>query len=178
MRFSSYFFAASLLVAAVPALGSVFATVHGVVHDPQHRPIAGASVTLQAADSDFVLHAATGSNGEFELANTPIGVYRLTVSAPGFAESTQPLTIASGTNPILHIPLNLGAATESVVVQGSSNVIDTVTPTTLITRKMIDETPGAGRTIGMEMITDYVPGAEKPGRLGNQAAASEEPGQQ
>ncbi len=159
MRFSSYFFAASLLVAAVPALGSVFATVHGVVHDPQHRPIAGASVTLQAADSDFVLHATTGSNGEFELANTPIGVYRLTVSAPGFAESTQPLTIASGTNPILHIPLNLGAATESVVVQGSSNVIDTVTPTTLITRKMIDETPGAGRTIGMEMITDYVPGA-------------------
>ena len=36
---------------------------------------------------------------------------------------------------------------------------DSVTPTTLITRADIDETPGASRTIGMEMITDYVPGA-------------------
>jgi hypothetical protein len=34
-----------------------------------------------------------------------------------------------------------------------------VTPTTLITRADIDQTPGASRTIGMEMITDYVPGA-------------------
>ena len=36
---------------------------------------------------------------------------------------------------------------------------DSATPTTLITRAEIDETPGASRTIGMEMITDYVPGA-------------------
>ena len=34
-----------------------------------------------------------------------------------------------------------------------------MTPTTLITRQTIDETPGADRTIGTEMITDYVPGA-------------------
>ena len=41
---------------SIPALATVFATVHGVVHDPQHRPIAGAQVTLQAADSNFTLH--------------------------------------------------------------------------------------------------------------------------
>ena len=34
-----------------------------------------------------------------------------------------------------------------------------VTPTTLVTRATIDGTPGASRTLGMEMITDYVPGA-------------------
>ena len=59
--------AASLLAASLPALATVFAAVHGVVHDPQHRPIAGAKVTLQAADSAFVLHAATNSDGEFAL---------------------------------------------------------------------------------------------------------------
>ncbi|MDE3148892.1 MAG: carboxypeptidase regulatory-like domain-containing protein, partial [Acidobacteriota bacterium] len=159
MRFRSFLPAALLLAAAVPVLATVFATVRGVVHDPQHRPISGASVTLQASDSDFTLHAATGSNGEFELTNAPIGVYRLTVVAPGFATATQALTIASGTNPLLHIPLELGAASQTVVVHGSSSAIDTVTPTTLITRQMIAETPGASRTIGMEMITDYVPGA-------------------
>jgi hypothetical protein len=62
----------------------------------------------------------------------------------------------------LHIPLAIRRATQTVVVSGSEDsglATDSVTPTTLITRKMIDETPGASRTIGMEMITDYVPGA-------------------
>jgi hypothetical protein len=160
MRFLFHALAGALLAAAsLPAFATVFATVHGVVHDPQHRPIAEATVTLQAADSAFALHAATNADGEFELPEAPIGVYRLTVTAAGFAGATETLTVASGTNPILHIPLELAGATESVVVNGTASSADTVTPTTLITREIIDETPGADRTTGTEMITDYVPGA-------------------
>ena len=153
---------ALLFAASISAWATVFATVHGVVHDPQHRPIPGAQVTLMSADSAFTLNARTNAGGEFELPQAPIGVYRLQVSAPGFAVSTQPLTIASGTNPILHIPLDLAATAQTVVVQASateSTATDSVTPTTLITRKQIDQTPGASRTIGLQMITDYVPGA-------------------
>ena len=148
--------------ASVPAVATFFATVHGVVHDPQHRPIPGAQVTLQAADSAFALHATTDSRGEFELPQAPIGVYHLQVDAPGFASVTQPLTISSGTNFVLHIPLSLESATQTVVVSGSpdsSVATDSVTPTTLVTRQQIDSTPGAARTTGMQMITDYVPGA-------------------
>jgi hypothetical protein len=161
MRTSSILAVPLLLVASIPALATVFATVHGVVHDPEHRPIAGAEVTLQAADSAFALHAITGSNGEFELPQAPIGVYQLRVSASGFATATLSLNLASGTNPVLHIPLLLQSAAQTIVVNGSDSSVstDSVTPTTLITRKQIDETPGAGRTTGMEMITDYVPGA-------------------
>ncbi len=146
-------------IASLPAFATVFATVHGIVHDQQHRPIAGAAVTLKASDSGFVLRAITDSEGAFEFEQAPIGVYSLTVTASGFAAVTEPLTVASGTSPILHIPLPVGAATESVVVHGAPSAADTVTPTTLITRQMIDETPGADRTTGMEMITNYVPGA-------------------
>jgi hypothetical protein len=156
------FAAALLLAAAIPAFATVFATVHGVVHDPQHRPIAGAAIILQAADSDFVLRATTNSDGEFELAQTPIGVYRLKITASGFADTEQPLTVASGTDPVLHISLPVASAIQTVVVQGletSLSASDSVTPTTLITRADIDQTPGANRTIGMQMITDYVPGA-------------------
>ncbi len=148
-----------LLATSLPACATIFATVHGVVHDSQHRPIAGAEITLQASDSSFVLHARSSAEGAFELPQAPIGVYRLTVSAPGFESVNETLAVASGTNPVLHIPLEVGAVTQSVVVSGSASSADTVTPTTLITRAMIDETPGASRTIGMEMITDYVPGA-------------------
>jgi hypothetical protein len=162
MRNLSCLALAVLLAASLPALATVFASLHGVVHDPQHRPIANARVTLQAADSDFGLSATTDSEGSFELPQTPIGVYRMKTEATGFATVTQTLTIASGTNPVAHIALPVAAATESVVVEGSPDsglAVDSVTPATLITRSMIDETPGASRTIGMEMITDYVPGA-------------------
>ncbi len=147
---------------ALPAMATVFAVVHGVVHDSQHRPIADATVTLQAASSAFVLTAASDSGGDFELPQAPIGVYRLQIAAAGFDTVSQPITLVSGTNPILHVVLPVASATATVVVEGSSDsglTTDSVTPSTLITRKMIDETPGASRTIGMEMITDYVPGA-------------------
>jgi hypothetical protein len=156
-------FAALLFVAAsMPALATVFATVHGVVHDPQHRPIAGASVTLQAADSAFKLQATTGSDGEFALPQAPIGVYRLSIAATGFSTVNEPVTLASGTSTVLHIQLAVAPVTQIVQVEAGldpGTATDSMTPTTLITRAMIDETPGASRTIGMEMITDYVPGA-------------------
>jgi len=150
------------LAVSLPAFATVFATVHGVVHDPQHRPVAGANVTLQAADSGFMLRAKTSTEGEFDLLQVPIGVYTLNVAAPGFATVKQQIEVASGTNPVLHIPLSVAPATQTVLVQGldsSISAVDSVTPTVLITRADIEQTPGAGRTIGMEMITDYVPGA-------------------
>jgi len=151
---------ALLLAASLPALATVFATVHGVVHNPEHRPVAGAAVTLQATSSAFALHATTNADGEFELGQTPIGVYRLTVLAAGFASSAETVTVVSGTNPVLHIPLALEGAAQTVVVKGeTTTAADTATPTTLITRLTIDETPGADRTTGMQMVTDYVPGA-------------------
>ncbi len=151
--------AALLLLSSLPVRATVFGTVHGVVHDPQHRPIAGATVTLTTPNSDVVLQDTTNSIGEFELPQALIGIYTLNVSAPGFASMTETLTVASGTNPVLHIPLAIGGGTQSVVVHGTASAADTVTPTTLITRQTIDETPGADRTTGTEMITDYVPGS-------------------
>jgi hypothetical protein len=159
MRRYSFLVVAVLLIASLPAFPTVFATMHGVVHDPQHRPIAGAKITLRAADSDFVLHATTNGDGEFELPAAPIGVYCLTVEAKSFNTGTQTISLASDTNPVLHFMLSVGAVTQSVVVNGEPSAADTATPTVLITRQMIDETPGADRTIGAEMITDYVPAA-------------------
>ncbi len=148
-----------LVVSSLPASATVFATVHGIVNDPQHRPVAEASVTLKASDSDFVQHATTNAEGAFEIDQTPIGVYLLTVTAPGFASASQSLTVTSGTNPVLHIPLAVGTTTNSIVVEGAPSAADTVTPATLITRQIIDQTPGGSRTNSMTMITNYVPGS-------------------
>ena len=159
MRFLYRFTSLLILATSLPAFATVFATVRGVVHDPQHRPIANARVTLQAADSAFALNAATDSDGAFELPQAPIGLYRLQVDAAGFASVTETLTIASGTNPVVHLALPIASATESVVVEGATAQVDTVTPTTLVSREMIEQTPGAGRATSFAAITDFVPGA-------------------
>jgi hypothetical protein len=143
------------------AYASVFASVQGVVHDPSHRPVAGARVTLKATNSEFVLHATTGQDGTFHIEQAPIGVYTLSAEAPGFAPTHVSVQLASGTNPAFHLQLSIGKANETVEVHESelSLSLDSVTPTTLVTRADINLTPGADRTIGAEMITDYVPGA-------------------
>src|SRR5581483_4685293 len=90
----------ALLAALSPAAyATVFATVRGVVHDPQHRPVAGAHITLKSQDSAFSLQATTGSDGAFSLPEVPIGSYTLEIKAEGFARASQQITLASGTNP-------------------------------------------------------------------------------
>ena len=159
MRKGIFLVSAYLLAASIPAFATIFATLHGVVHDPQHRPLAGAHIALQATNSDFSLSTSSNADGEFDLSQVPIGAYKLSVSASGFGTIDQTITLASGTNPIVHVALPVASATETVVIESSQVQVDTVTPTTLVSRQMIEETPGAGRVTSYAAITDYVSGA-------------------
>jgi TonB dependent receptor/Carboxypeptidase regulatory-like domain/TonB-dependent Receptor Plug Domain len=143
------------------AHATIFGQVQGIVHDPQHRPVSGARITLRAVHSDFMASRQTNQDGSFRLPAIPLGEYVVTVSQTGFSTLEQNITLASNTSPILHFELRIGGVKESVTVStqsGKANV-DSVTPTTLIGRIDIAQTPGADRTNGLQMITDYVPGA-------------------
>ena len=161
----SYFYRCCLLLVAVVYLpyasAAELTAVRGVVHDPQHRPIADATVTLRAAHSDFVVSDKTNSNGEFSSSAVPPGVYLVTVVQTGFTTTTQSITIASGTTPVLHFELQVASVQQSVVVNSDASVVnpESVTPTTLVSREDIARTPGASQTNSLAMITDYVPGA-------------------
>src|SRR4051812_38391814 len=87
------------LVLGVPALATVFGTVRGVIHDPSHRPIAGAEVVLQATGSSYSQTGRTSESGEFEFAAVPIGEYKLQVRHSGFGDTEQPMVVISGTAP-------------------------------------------------------------------------------
>jgi outer membrane cobalamin receptor len=151
----------ALFLGPTVALAAIFTQVHGVVHDPQHRPIAGARVELHAATSAFTQTALTAQDGSFSIPSVPLGDYILTISQSGFSTAKQTLTLASDTSPILHIELELSTVqqTTTVTAEPTTANINTVTPTSLISRQDIAQTPGADRTNSMAMITDYVPGA-------------------
>ena len=140
---------------------TIFGRVQGIVHDPQHRPVAGASVKLQATTSDWSQTAQADANGEFSFTTVPVGDYKITVTQPKFETAEQTITVASGSSPILHFQLTIAPLNQSTVVTAPAEVanMDSVTPTTLVDREDIAQTPGADRTNSMAMITDYTPGA-------------------
>ena len=53
MRKILWLFPLLFLFSLKPAHATVFGEVQGIVHDPQHRPIAGATVVLKSANSAF-----------------------------------------------------------------------------------------------------------------------------
>jgi outer membrane cobalamin receptor len=144
---------------AVVSLATVFGTVRGIVHDPQHRPVFGISVVLKARTSDFTQTTQTDANGEFHFDAVPLADYTVSVSSDGFATIEQMLTVLSGTAPVLHFELQLASQSQSVTVSASPAQAESVTPTTLVNRLEIQETPGASRTNSLAIITDYVPGS-------------------
>ena len=141
---------------------TVFGTVRGVVHDPQHRPVAHASLKLQSANSDWSASAETNDQGEFSFPAVPFGDYSVSVTAAGFSPETQTLTLASETSSILHFQLSIAPVKQTTVVNAaevSTSEMDTVTPTTLVDRQDIERTPGADLTNNLAMITDFTPAA-------------------
>ena len=156
-------FSLSVLLLLTPSSirAATLGQVQGIVHDPGHRPIAGAHIVLHAANSDLSFNADTNTEGAFSILAVPAGVYIATVTSPGFATLQQTITVTSNGSEILHFPLAIAALHETAVVQAdaSSANPDTVTPTTLVTRAEITQTPGADRTNSMAMITDFTPGA-------------------
>ncbi|HTW79890.1 MAG TPA: TonB-dependent receptor [Terracidiphilus sp.] len=151
--------AALMMTASLPAFATIFGSVRGVVHDPQHRPIQAAHLTLKAQTSDWTQSQNSNDNGEFQFTSVPIGNYTVTVSMNGFRQVSRDVIVQSDTSPILHFQLAVAGANERVVVPGTpvEALTDSATPTTMLSRNDIQQTPGADRTNGMEMITDYVP---------------------
>ena len=144
---------------AAASRATVFGTVRGIVHDPQHRPVSGIQVILKAKASEFNLEARTDDAGQFHFDAVPLGEYTVAVSDANFVADTQSVAVLSGTAPILHFEMRLPTQNQTVVVSADAAQTETVTPTTLVNRLQIQETPGAARTNSLAMITDYVPGS-------------------
>jgi hypothetical protein len=162
-RLSAPFLAVLMALALVAPPGvraADIGDVHGVVHDAEHRPVAGASVQLKAVASDWSRGVKSDADGEFAMSGVPLGDYLLNVSQSGFETASLPLTVVGGAAPSTHVQLSAGESLQTVTVTATTlpNAV-TFTPSTLIDRQEIQQTPGAARSNSLAMITDFVPGA-------------------
>ena len=101
---------ALLLFGAAYAHATVFGSLRGIVHDPQHRPVAGAEITLEAAHSDLKLTAVSNQSGEFNLPAVALGDYTIAISKAGFASLRQTVTVSSDSSLTLHYMLAIAPA--------------------------------------------------------------------
>ena len=119
------------------AHATIFGSIEGIVHDPQHRPITDATVHVKSATSDVTLTAQTNQEGAFRIAAVPVGAYIVTIQQPGFSSLEQRITVASNTSPILHFELAIASVEQSasVTAERPTANVDSVTPTTLVDRR-------------------------------------------
>ena len=140
------------------AWAATLGNVHGIVHDPQHRPIAGAAVTLHAQASNW--SATTNSDGEFQFDAVPAGDYTLNVTAAWFSPLEQSLTVVEGKGPVIHLQLAIAEARQVVEVTGQESKLKTQSSTVqaMVSTQEIARTPGADQANSLAMITDFTPG--------------------
>ena len=71
MKLSSVFVSVFLFLVPAAVRATVFGSVRGIVHDPDHRPVEGARVVVKASNSDYSRTASTGTDGQFEATSIP-----------------------------------------------------------------------------------------------------------
>ena len=153
--------ASAVLILTALASATVFGSIRGLIHDPQHRPVEGAHVFVRSTTSDFFQTTTSDAQGEFHFDNLPLGEYRVTVETPGFTTEDQTLSLASGRDARLHFALAVARNAESIEVQDVAPTVnpDSSTSTNTVSRQQIDHAPGADNTNSLAMITNYTPGA-------------------
>ena len=120
--------------------------VHGIVSDPQGRPISGATVVITADDTGFDATLTTDDDGTYRAPGLPPGRYTVTVSHEGFATSAGHLDLPLNRQVTLDMGLTLGARREQVTVRatpllvetGSSSTGDTVAPAEVESMPLLD----------------------------------------
>jgi Carboxypeptidase regulatory-like domain/TonB-dependent Receptor Plug Domain len=150
-----------ILFSSICAFATLFGSVRGVIHDPQHRPVQGAKVVLRSTTSDWQQQSLTNENGAFLFTTVPAGTYEVSASAEGFNPQSQEIQVNSGTGSELHFQFAVASVRQQVEVSAAPELVNPASSTTqsLISRSEIANAPGADRANSLAMITNYVPGA-------------------
>jgi catecholate siderophore receptor len=144
-------------------------SLRGRVLDPNGAAVAGAQVTAEAKGRAAVYSATTDRNGEFVLAVVP-GEYVLKVTAGGFSEASQTVSLSQPGGASLEVTLQVAGVDGSVTVFGASggyqtdvigSATKTLTPLRDVPQSVAVVTKEQVRDQQMQSIADvvrYTPG--------------------
>src|SRR6201993_3986434 len=117
-------------------------SITGMVSDPSGAVIPGASVSIQNPVSAYSRTTTSDSAGHFRFSNLPFNPYHLTVTKDGFATFVGDVDVDSIVPVASNIRLKIGAASNTVTVQGGEDLIENdPTAHTDVDRGLFDKLP-------------------------------------
>jgi len=123
-------------------------SITGIVTDASGAVVPNAQVTLLNTDQGITVQATTGAGGSYTFSPVRAGHYEITVTAGGFAKTTQSnLTVNVGTPLTVNIQLKVGQASETVQVNEAPPLLQTEEASTgqVIDRQSVNDLPLNGR---------------------------------
>jgi len=101
-------------------------TITGTVTDQSGAVIAAAAIDLTNSETGVAYKTDTTATGNYTIVQVPAGTYGMTVTAPGFKKYIrQNIAVAPTETVRLDVPLEVGAATDSVTVSAEASLLKT-----------------------------------------------------
>ncbi|MGH9514888.1 MAG: TonB-dependent receptor domain-containing protein [Terriglobales bacterium] len=144
---SSFF---GLLLVASAASAQYRASLRGTVTDPSGAAVSGAKVTLTDKATNNTIVSTSDANGIYQFNALPPAPYRLSIEAAGFKPKVlQNVRIIPEQANGLDLQLDVGAATDTITVSGTTEALDTETATIsgTISSNEIQHLPSFGRDV-------------------------------
>ena len=140
--------AALLMAFAVVAPGQSTATVQGTVTDQKGSVVPGAKITARNQATGIERTSQTDSDGNYQIAALPVGLYSIEVEAQGFKrELVSNFRVEVGRTIVRDFSLEVGTIEQNVNISAETPVIETATTSvgTVINQRTVQEIPLNGR---------------------------------
>ena len=122
----THILAAALLLAGSAASGQEFTgSIYGRIVDPANGLLPGVSITVEGAAIQGPRTAESEANGSYRLLNLPPGEYRVTYQKARFKKIVyEGAKVEINKTIAMNVTMQLAAVEETLVVTGSSPVVD------------------------------------------------------
>ncbi len=157
-------FSLLILTSSVLVFGQT-SSLSGTVTDPSGAVVPGALVLAKNAALGTEFRTTTSTSGTYTIPSLGVGVYTVTIEAKGFKKTVvSEIKIDAATPATANASLEVGAQTESVVVQGGGEILQTQSAnvSTTITGRQITDLPFTSRD-ALDLVLN-LPGTTTPGR--------------
>ncbi|HEU4836654.1 MAG TPA: carboxypeptidase-like regulatory domain-containing protein, partial [Pyrinomonadaceae bacterium] len=136
------------LLATSSALAQSTATLQGTVTDSKGAVLPNATVVVRNRSTSTERTTQTDSDGNYQVAALPVGVYTVEVRIQGFkTQVADQVTLEVAKTLVQNFQMDVGAISEQVLVSSDLPVIETATTSvgTVINQRTVQEIPLNGR---------------------------------
>ena len=99
--------------------------IEGTITDPSGAVVPNATVIVANIDTGFTRTLRTDASGFFRFTVLPLGTYKLTAEAAGFAREERPgIVITAGSTATVNLGLGLAGVERNIVVTATAPIVE------------------------------------------------------